>query len=738
LGVDQRRPTGMPMSIWRRAFQSPLSIGALSLFVVMLFSLWANQDCLGIGIDGASWQTYIDYQVHDRAPFSQLGVDAHQGDFDAYYPLDNDFTVPGALYRLLGKSAPPGPLPTYAIYAVVLAAVMFLLAQCFEIEAATAAFASFIVMFFFPPLIVHHFAPTFSLLHRNPHWMQLIIFSSLIIAAFWALDGKWTPGRVLLMCVPTACATIEVLSVGAMIIFTPAVVLYGGASALFAKNRQAVVQKIVAAGLAMLTIALSGQAVYLYGLERYSAYHYFQNEFDWDEPISVNMSIVFYYPFGTILIIGGILGAAATALGKPSKLRQIAFVHLACSALFFAAAVTFFIATLHSGYRTSPPFYFETTYMPFAAMFCAVLVGKIAALTPLRRADAAFGGTAQWGRPMPALLLFSIAVMAGYNGLQVARATPDLCAPHQIYQHEKATKITDVLQREAAIGPGTPFRGNVMTIDRPDSDAAFASGDMRDEPRLDQLGNELRYIGLWRFGIPTMYQDYTFITAPYYLLLTEFVARPQDVQTRSGLVLTQIDAGMLRLWGVRFVITDDPGKFGRELASLPLVELRPVRLIELDQPNLGDYSPTSVKRVPDFHSGLELLHDPAFDGARTVLTDETLDTDGLVAATGVRLTYETYGFHIQAESTGRSILVLPPQFSRCWSAEGTGTPRLFRANLMQLGLEFSGKLDARLIFRYGPLLASTCRLIDIADVDRLKIAQGRVLPRGAPFVPNSS
>jgi len=99
----------MPMSIWRRAF-NPLSIGALSLLVVMLFSLWANRDCLEIGTDGAGWQTYIDYQVHDRAPFSQLGVDAHQGDFDAYYPLDNDFTPPGALYRLLGRSEPPGPV----------------------------------------------------------------------------------------------------------------------------------------------------------------------------------------------------------------------------------------------------------------------------------------------------------------------------------------------------------------------------------------------------------------------------------------------------------------------------------------------------------------------------------------------------------------------------------------------------------------------------------------------------
>jgi hypothetical protein len=95
----------------------------------------------------------------------------------------------------------------------------------------------------------------------------------------------------------------------------------------------------------------------------------------------------------------------------------------------------------------------------------------------------------------------------------------------------------------------------------------------------------------------------------------------------------------------------------------------------------------------------------------------------------VHLTYETYGFHVEAESSGNSILVLPPQFSRCWSAEGRGAPVLFRANLMQLGLRFSGKLDARLIFRYGPLFASGCRLMDIADIERMHISQSRAVPR---------
>jgi hypothetical protein len=41
---------------------------------------------------------------------------------------------------------------------------------------------------------------------------------------------------------------------------------------------------------------------------------------------------------------------------------------------------------------------------------------------------------------------------------------------------------------------------------------------------------------------------------------------------------------------------------------------------------------------------------------------------------------------------------------------GKGHPVLFQANLMQLGVSFTGKLDANLEFRFGPVLASRCRV----------------------------
>src|SRR5262249_4853194 len=147
------------------------------------------------------------------------------------------------------------------------------------------------------------------------------------------------------------------------------------------------------------------------------------------------------------------------------------------------------------------------------------------------------------------------------------------------------------------------------------------------------------------------------------------------------------------------------------------------RLTELDAPNLGNYSPTEIQRADDFASGLRIMRRPDFDGQRTVVTDANL-SGGLVSATGSSMTLTKTGFTVHASSDGQSVLVLPVQYSHCWTARNPDV-QLFRANLMQLGIGFAGTLDTELVFHWGPLFASHCRLEDASDMDRLKIARAR-------------
>jgi hypothetical protein len=725
------------MTILQRLLE-PSLLKSMALGVIALvLGLAVNSSCFEMSQDGAGWQTYMDYQVQNRTAYSQLGADAHQGDFDAYYPLINDYTIPGALFRLAGKPDAPGPTATYAIYSIFLFAVVFLLGRSFGIDVATALLASFIALFFFPPLVAHSGALTFRFMHLNPHWMQLIIFSTLMILSVWKLDGRWTVGRIVLICLPALAVSIEVLSVGAMVIFTPAVAPYGLGAVYFSKNRQALIQKLIAGVLAVAVVIATGQATYLYGIVKYSAYDVFGNEFDWDWPYFSNLSIAFDYPFGFLLIVLGLVGARLAMTRKSGLLGQLGATHLVATGLFFVACVIFYVWASFAGYRSSAPLYFETTYMAFAALFASLALVRFVQFL-LEFAAARGSWASRWPPSQAGLLSLSwLALLLCAINVVSSALVPDLCYDRQAYGHIRSNEIIEVLRANVALKPGSPFRGNVATIDWVEDkpDAVDFSVMYRMNLRLRaEIGNDLRMFGLWHFGIPSMYQYFTFITAPYYLVMTEFLSRPQDRQTRSGLVLTHIDPGMLKLWGVRYLVTDHQTDVGREVISHRLSDGRDVRLVELDKTNLGNYSPTTIRRVATFHEGLSLMHQPGFDGTKTVIVDATVPplAEPLVPATNASLVYETFGFHIWASSAGNSILVLPPQYSRCWSVEGTGSPRLFRANMMQMGIAFSGDLDARLVLRNGPLFAGSCRLDDARDMERLDIANGRVVKRILP------
>jgi hypothetical protein len=84
----------------------------------------------------------------------------------------------------------------------------------------------------------------------------------------------------------------------------------------------------------------------------------------------------------------------------------------------------------------------------------------------------------------------------------------------------------------------------------------------RDYQIWQRTGNDHRLVGLWHFGFPPCFSISPLRRRPYYLLLTEFLSRPEDKQFRSGLVLTRTDEKMLRLWGVRYVITGGGSSVG--------------------------------------------------------------------------------------------------------------------------------------------------------------------------------
>ena len=93
------------------------------------------------------------------------------------------------------------------------------------------------------------------------------------------------------------------------------------------------------------------------------------------------------------------------------------------------------------------------------------------------------------------------------------------------------------------------------------------------------------------------------------------------------------------------------------------------------------------------------------------------------------LTFDGVSLRLEADSPGRSVLLLPLEFSRCLKATSirAGEPILFRANLLETGILFSGRLDVTISIRTGVFLDPGCRLQDYRDVTALRI--GEVPPR---------
>lgn len=741
---------------------------AFCLFFVILgifcFSFWQNQNCLQIGIDGAIYRTYLDHQAVDRQPFTQDGVDLLQGNFDAYYPLLLEYLLPSAIMRPLGD-ADPGKRTTYLVYAIFLFLALYAVSQSIAIGLAPALLGGLLMGVLGLPGIIHRSSQLQGNLQLNPYWSQDIGLSLLTIAAFWAMDGRARVRTALLVLAPTVLLLLGILSTGAQMIFmAPATALYGAASLLDAPRWRDNLPRLAAGLLATVVPVALGVAQYFVGLYQYSAYNFFASEFIPATISPPQISTLWYSPFGKATIILGIAGTVWAAYRNPGRLRRFALVHLVITVAFLVIGSA--IAAFAKHYHGSLPGYFEMFIWPYSLLFAAMLMLAIAratfstmalileiladgearrfsgAINPSRAEKAVHAAqvaAAHWlrriaPRSVPITIGTVMATLLCYDFALIVREPEGFC-PAVSFWPVRPTAITETLRRNIALAPGRRFNGVVATITGvSDPSVDWLSLHAHDYWLWRAIGNDHRHVGLWQFGIPTALELFTFITPPYYLVLTDFLARPSDRQMRSVLVFTRIDARMMPLWGVRYVITDEAADAGVEVAQLPVTYTLPtphqdvLRLIELPEANTGDYSPTEIRRVSDFKTGLAALHDPHFDVKRMLVTDAML-SGFFVPATDVRLTYETYGFRLRAKSGGHSLLVLPVQYSHCWTVEGSGTFGLFRADLWQLGVELTGDLDAKLVFHYGPLLADACRMEDFRDMERLRVADGRAVPR---------
>ena len=213
------------------------------------------------------------------------------------------------------------------------------------------------------------------------------------------------------------------------------------------------------------------------------------------------------------------------------------------------------------------------------------------------------------------------------------------------------------------------------------------------------------------------------MTPAFYAFTSRLLSDLRDKQVRSVSVLRRYEPTLLAMLGVRFVVTDAPIAGGM-LVSQTQAEQKTLYLYRVPDTNVGNYSPTEVRGATTATEILTDLGRADFDPNRELFADVPGGAAGLVALKESAVVFDGVSLHVTASSAGRSVLLLPLEYSRCLDLTAqAGSAELFRADLLLTGIVFSNELDAKVALRTGPFVNPACRLRDLSDLLNLGIRE---------------
>jgi hypothetical protein len=185
------------------------------------------------------------------------------------------------------------------------------------------------------------------------------------------------------------------------------------------------------------------------------------------------------------------------------------------------------------------------------------------------------------------------------------------------------------------------------------------------------------------------------------------------------------DAHVLSQLGVRYVLTEQPMPDRTPVFVMGLGASQKQFLYELADPNIAGRAATKVTTVRTAAEALARIRAPGYDIRDEAVLFEPLPEGALAPVNNSRLAVDRGFVTLSADATGRALLVLPLEYSRCltfaWSNAGEAPPLTLRANFDQTAILFSGHVEGRIALRYGPLSNPTCRLRDLQDAARVDI-----------------
>ncbi len=435
-----------------------------------------------------------------------------------------------------------------------------------------------------------------------------------------------------------------------------------------------------------------------------------------------------------------LFGAIMTAIYGVLSHRRI----LAALALWYVAiiGIQHLYAMLYQGGQLgaisvfSSHFFVWPTYT-FAAIFCASAIASIGRLIGMAVAHRSAVVPVHWlMRLRTALGVIALLAAAPVGSVYVQHKSALMINGTPQYLKNfipEPVPIVTYLAKESALSVGDPFRGYTATIwGDPDGRirkdyANVAEVEKTNSWRLHYLLHEINQkragstfseMSLWMFNVPTAEEYGQWVSKQLFVFVQKLLAPPDSELFVKKLRILSYDFEILRLMGVRFVISNEELAYsGVHRVMSQKVANYNVHLYEITNPNIANYSPVVpiVAETAEQTFSLIRQHRAALDHY-VIVASPVAGT--FVPASATEMTMIKDGIRFSGTSAGRSLVLLPVQYSQCLRPSDPRI-KLHRANLMQTLAEFEGSAQVDITFDFGLFGGGKCRIKDGEDLKRM-------------------
>lgn len=682
--------------------------------VIAIPAFWLNRGNLLSYIDGQYLLTLVQSQ-NELAPFNLgFSINPLQGLDDLGY-FSNTRWIPELAVAAIFAEVTWQKIGVQTTAAVELFIAVGLLAVWLGAAPGKAAAAGWLAVLAIAPL--SYPSLFYGVTPDGPQIVSLSVMA-FIVVVLWVGTGKGPLWLDLLRAgAISLLAWIEATAFGLFCSLTVPFLAAFGIVFLIASRHDRVEfwRKLFWAACILIVLTVSGLPQAMLGIALDSSFHFFREQaFRSEHPLS-DGSLLFrtHERISWSIAALGLVGALFSFRYGNKRTRHFAGATLVVAFLIGASSVTY----ARFGHFPVIPIYFEYVLWPIYSIFAVFLTCAAWQLIQASHSGlCVLSSTKEWP-----LLVFPFAAVLAWHGSNILHESrnsrPNVYPP-------KPSVITAFLKSEVGITSGALFHGRVATMTGHGLPAGISWNEMfgLDIELIGALGNEHRTIGLWYYKIPTLIEFSHTIPPLFYAVVTRFLVPLGDVQQRDIVNMRLPNLKILRLLGVRYIVTDGgvtPGTDRLRTLAVPN-GIAPLAVDEIPHVNLG-LSPIEAVPLVSTNDALAWLGREDADFRRTAMLSGS-DIGPFKEAHDIAIQIERGGWRVRANSDGHSLLVVPFAFSNCLQvvhSENASTPELRRADLLLTGIIFDRALDAAVKYRQGPFENAECRLNDFSEIKSL-------------------